>query len=45
MEIRIYFEGNKALRSGFEIFFSELKTAAHEARSALELIAAKDGLS
>jgi len=45
MEIRIYFEGNKALRSGFEIFFSELKTAAREARSTLELIAAKDGLS
>jgi Domain of unknown function (DUF4276) len=45
MEIRIYFEGNKALRSGFDSFFSELKTAAREARSTLELIAAKDGLS
>jgi hypothetical protein len=45
MEIRIYFEGNKALRSGFEIFFSELQTAAREARSTLELVAAKDGLS
>jgi hypothetical protein len=45
MEIRIYFEGNKALRSGFEVFFLELKAAAREARSALELIAAKDGLS
>lgn len=44
-EIRIYFEGNKALRSGFEIFFSELRTAAGEARSTLELVAAKDGLS
>jgi len=45
MEIRIYFEGNKALRSGFDSFFSELKTAAREARSTLELVAAKDGLS
>jgi hypothetical protein len=45
MEIRIYFEGNKALRSGFEVFFSDLRTAAREARSTLELIAAKDGLS
>jgi len=44
MEIRIY-EGNKALRGGFEMFFSELKTAARETRSTLELIAAKDGLS
>jgi hypothetical protein len=45
MEIRIYFEGNKALRSGFEIFFSDLKTAAREARSTLEFVAARDGLS
>jgi len=43
MEIRIYFEGNKALRSGFEIFFSELKVAAREAHSTIELIAARDG--
>jgi Domain of unknown function (DUF4276) len=45
MEIRIYFEGNKALRSGFEIFFSELKTAARAARSTLEFIAARNGVS
>jgi hypothetical protein len=45
MEIRIYFEGNKALRNGFEMFFSELKTAARNARSTLELIAARDGIS
>jgi hypothetical protein len=43
MEIRIYFEGNKALRSGFEIFFTELKVAAREAHSTIELIAARDG--
>ena len=43
MEIRIYFEGNKALRSGFEIFFSELKVAVREAHSTIELIAARDG--
>lgn len=43
MEIRLYFEGNKALRSGFRIFFSELETAAREAGSNLELIAARDG--
>jgi Domain of unknown function (DUF4276) len=45
MEIRIYFEGNKALRSGFEVFFGELETAARKARSTLEFIAARDGLS
>jgi hypothetical protein len=43
MEIRIYFEGNKALRSGFEIFFAELRLAAREAHSTIELIAARDG--
>ena len=43
MEIRIYFEGNKAFRGGFEIFFAELRTAAREARSTVELVAAKDG--
>ncbi len=43
MEIRIYFEGNKTLRSGFEDFFSDLKRAARESRSTLELVAARDG--
>jgi hypothetical protein len=45
MEIRIYFEGNRALRSGFEMFLSELKAAARKARSTLEFIAARDGLN
>jgi hypothetical protein len=45
MEIRIYFEGNRLLKSGFDAFFSELQTAAREARSTLEIVAAKDGLS
>jgi hypothetical protein len=45
MEIRIYFEGNKLLKSGFDTFFSDLKRAAREAQSTLELVAAKDGLS
>jgi hypothetical protein len=45
MEIRIYFEGNKALRSGFEIFLAELRTAAREVRSTIEFIAANDGIS
>jgi hypothetical protein len=43
MEIRIYFEGNKALRGGFESFFAELRTSARESGSTVELIAAKDG--
>jgi hypothetical protein len=43
MEIRIYFEGNKALRSSFEIFFSELRVAARQAHSTIQLIAARDG--
>lgn len=45
MEIRIYFEGNKVLRSGFESFFAELRTAARKAGSTIEFIAAKDGPS
>jgi hypothetical protein len=43
MEIRIYFEGNKLLKNGFDTFFAELKTAAREAGSTLELIAAREG--
>jgi hypothetical protein len=43
MEIRIYFEGNKALRAGFESFFAELRASARESGSTVELIAAKDG--
>lgn len=45
MEIRLYFEGNKALRIGFETFFSELKAATREVGSTIEFIAAKDGPS
>lgn len=45
MEIRIYFEGNKALRNGFESFFTELNVAARSAQSTLQFIAAKDGIS
>src|SRR5579862_4407857 len=44
MEIRIYFEGNKALRSGFEAFFSELRATARAAASTLKFIAARNGL-
>jgi hypothetical protein len=43
MEIRIDFEGNKALRAGFESFFAELRASARESGSTVELIAAKDG--
>jgi Domain of unknown function (DUF4276) len=43
MEIRIYFEGNKLLKSGFDKFFSELGTTAREAGCSLELVAARDG--
>lgn len=45
MEIRIYFEGKSTLRSGFESFFAELRTAARIAGSTVEFIAAKDGPS
>jgi hypothetical protein len=41
MEIRIYFEGNKALRPGFEVFFRDVRKANHET----QFIAAKDGPS
>jgi hypothetical protein len=45
MEVRIYFEGNKTLRPGFEIFFSALKIAAREADSEIEFVAARNGPS
>ena len=45
MEIRIYFEGKATLRSGFESFFTELRTAARQARSSIQFVAAKDGIS
>lgn len=43
MEIRIYFEGNRLLKSGFDKFFSQLSKAAREAGCSLELVAARDG--
>jgi hypothetical protein len=45
MEIRIYFEGNKLLKTGFASFFLELKTAAREADSEIEFIPARNGTS
>jgi hypothetical protein len=44
MEIRIYFEGKATLTSGFESFFTELRTAARVARSTIQFVAAKDGI-
>jgi hypothetical protein len=43
MEIRIYFEGNRALRPGFEHLFSDLRIAAREADSEIQFVAAKSG--
>ena len=43
MEIRIYFEGNKLLKSGFDVFFSGLRATARGSGSSLELVAARDG--
>ena len=45
MEIRIYFEGHKGLRPGFEQLFASLREHAREQRSKIEFIAAKDGPS
>jgi hypothetical protein len=43
MEIRIYFEGMKMLRAGFEKLFSDLRNAAREAHCELYIVAAKNG--
>ena len=43
MEIRIYFEGNRALRPGFEHLFSDLRIATREADSEIQFVAAKSG--
>jgi len=40
-EIRIYFEGDVALRPGFNAFFAELREKARETRVGLRLIAAE----
>ena len=43
MEIRIYFEGTKALRTSFDNFLTELHELARQRNVTLRLIAAKDG--
>lgn len=45
MEIRIYFEGHRMLRPGFERFFSHLQQLARTKVSAIQFVAAKDGPS
>jgi hypothetical protein len=45
MEIRIYFEGNRTLRSGFKKFFDVLERSGRDRGSTVEFIAAKNGLS
>jgi hypothetical protein len=42
-EIRIYFEGHRALRPGFLTFFSELRNRARGLRCPFEVVAAKSG--
>jgi len=43
MEIRIYFEGNRMLRTGFKRLFSELELLAQDRGSRIEFVAAKAG--
>lgn len=45
MRIRVYFEGNKFLKTGFDRFFSGLNAVARQKRSSIETFAAKDGIS
>jgi hypothetical protein len=45
MEIRVYFEGHRMLRQGFERFFTELRTTARQLGSEISFIAARDGPS
>jgi hypothetical protein len=44
VEIRIYFEGDKVLKPGFEHFFSGLRKAARPYLSSVDLIAAGSGV-
>lgn len=44
-EIRIYYEGHRLLRSGFDAFFKELRTRAREKRCGFRLIASGSGAS
>jgi len=43
MEIRIYFEGDRSLKPGFDAFFVELKNHAREKRCNFSLIAGRSG--
>jgi hypothetical protein len=45
VEIRIYFEGDVALKHGFRQLFADLEKKAFQARSAIEFFAAKNGVS
>jgi hypothetical protein len=45
MEIRVYFEGHRMLRQGFERFYSELRSTARQLGSEISFIAARDGPS
>jgi hypothetical protein len=40
-EIRIYYEGDRLLREGFDVFFSTLRDRAREKRCSFHLIAAR----
>jgi hypothetical protein len=42
-EIRIYFEGDKLLKPGFDGFFEEIKKRAKERRCSFQLIAGRSG--
>lgn len=42
-EIRIYYEGHRLLKSGFDVFFQELHKRARAKRWRIRLIAAKSG--
>jgi hypothetical protein len=42
-EIRIYFEGDRLLGSGFDAFFEEIKKRAKESRCSFQLIAGRSG--
>ena len=45
MEIRIYFEGNRNLKAGFDRFLASLKEEARKRGSRIELVAARSGIS
>jgi hypothetical protein len=43
-EIRIYYEGDALLKSGFDAFFKEMRALAREKRCGFRLIAAGSGV-